>query len=390
MPHIFLTGGTGVIGSALIPQLLDQHDVQLTVLLRAKSHEELQQRAQQLVEFCEVGDEAAADRIRFIAGDVCCENLGVSGNEYADLVNTVTGIVHSAGNVKLNQPLETARRNAVDSAQHILNLAGRAKRLRKIDVVSTIGVAGRMPGVIPERRLNDPREFHNNYEQAKAEAEEVVWNAIDDGLPITIHRPSMVVGDSQSGEIIHFQVFYYLCDFLSGRRSSGFLPHLGNIRLDTIPVDYVARSICITNGMVETRGKVFHLCSGPEKSVPLREVVASVRRLEASRGIEGQRLKYMPRWLFRQAVRVMEHFVPKAQRRILETVPYFLEYLYEDQLFDVQRTSEFLGALGLVIPEFRHYVDAILEYRLDQMHRVAQRSGDLNNAAERVLAAASG
>ena len=52
------------------------------------------------------------------------------------------------------------------------------------------------------------------------------------GLPATIHRPSMVVGDSQTGKVIHFQVFYHLCEFLSGRRTLGIVPDTGDAALD--------------------------------------------------------------------------------------------------------------------------------------------------------------
>ena len=48
-------------------------------------------------------------------------------------------------------------------------------------------------------------------EAAKAEAERAVWSE-GAGLPITVHRPSMVVGEAQNGRVIHFQVFYHLCE----------------------------------------------------------------------------------------------------------------------------------------------------------------------------------
>ena len=60
-------------------------------------------------------------------------------------------------------------------------LCARAGTLRKIDLVSTVGVWGRTPGHMPERRLPEVSEFHNTYEAAKAEAERVVWNE-GDGL----------------------------------------------------------------------------------------------------------------------------------------------------------------------------------------------------------------
>ena len=41
---------------------------------------------------------------------------------------------------------------------------------------------------------------------------------------VTLHRPSMVVGHAETGKVIHFQVFYHLCEFLSGRHTRGLIP----------------------------------------------------------------------------------------------------------------------------------------------------------------------
>lgn len=126
---------------------------------------------------------------------------------------------HAAGSVRMNLPFEQVRHGSVDSARHILELAEECKKIRqgvKVEFVSTVGVAGRRPGVLPESWIteprafqNEPRAFHNTYEQAKAEAEaEAGWlvrQAVEEqGLPVTVHRPNMMVEDSRTGKIIHF------------------------------------------------------------------------------------------------------------------------------------------------------------------------------------------
>ncbi len=147
----------------------------------------------------------------------------------------------------MNLELEVARQHALGSAKNIVELALACEAsgsLQKIEYVSTVGVAGRMPGILPESWITQPREFHNTYEQAKAEAEDYLREQIEQhNLPVTVHRPSMVVGDSKTGKIIHFQVFYYLCEFIAGRRTLGILPYFGDAVVDTVPVDYVAQVI---------------------------------------------------------------------------------------------------------------------------------------------------
>ncbi|MDV7391197.1 hypothetical protein RZS08_07585, partial [Arthrospira platensis SPKY1] len=102
------------------------------------------------------------------------------------------------------------------------------------------------------------------------------------------HRPSMVVGAAATGRIIHFQIFYHLCEFLSGRRTFGLFPRLGTARLDTIPVDGVARAIGWAGGRPEWAGRVLHPCAGPEQATRLKRLCLSARSIASSEvpGIE--------------------------------------------------------------------------------------------------------
>jgi thioester reductase-like protein len=364
MRHIFLTGGTGVIGSALIPQLLENDDVQLTVLLRAKSEDQFIQRTNDLLAFCDVRQEHSSGRIIFLSGDVCHERFAVTAADYNSLLNTVTHVIHCAGNVRLNQTLHAARQNAIDSVQHVLTFTRGAHKLQKVDVVSTIGVGGRMSGVIPERRLIEQRSFHNNYEQAKAEAEEIIWDAIDAGLPITVHRPSMVVGDSGSGKVRQFQVFYYLLEFLTGRRTWGILPDLGNVEIDIIPVDVVARGIALSSNSSEAAGRVFHLCSGPDRSIKLKDLLELATVALHGRRENMSRLRYISKRHARNLARIASKLTIGHMSRSLSSIPFFLDYLDECQVFQVDRTIDFLAPLGWPLPAPIQYLTQVLDYYL--------------------------
>ncbi|RIK75039.1 MAG: hypothetical protein DCC67_15800 [Planctomycetota bacterium] len=232
---VLLTGGTGVVGAALVPELAaKKQDVVIHLLVRARDESDLARRADELHGYWRsCGQPIDPGRTRFYRGDVTQPRLGLDDRDYAALSACVTHVIHSAGNVRLNESLADARRSAVDSARHIVEFARRGLQqgvLGKVDALSTIGVAGRLRGIVPERRLTERRSFRNTYEAAKAEAEELLWREIDAGMPLTIHRPSMVVGDSRTGRAIRPQVFRYLADFLSGRRTGGFLrPSAGRL-----------------------------------------------------------------------------------------------------------------------------------------------------------------
>ena len=245
---VMVTGATGAIGSVARQYLLGEESTEVRLLIRARSRAHLDERLNELYRFWDIDPQnrCVSGRVEALAGDVTLPRLGLDDSGYQRLAEETTHVVHSAGNVKLNRPLDEARRSAVDGARQIVSFVDACAKnggFQKLEFVSTVGVAGNMAGTVPERRFSEPRSFRNSYEAAKAEAETFVLQEIDRGLPATIHRPSMVVGDAHDGKIIQFQVFYYLCEFLSGRRTAGIIPDAGDIRLDIIPVDYVARAI---------------------------------------------------------------------------------------------------------------------------------------------------
>jgi thioester reductase-like protein len=181
------------------------------------------------------------------------------------------------------------------------------------------------------------RTFHNTYEQAKAEAEALAFAS---DLRVTVHRPSMVVGDSRTGRVIRRQVFYHLCEFLSGRRSLGFVPQTKGFRLDIVPVDFVARAIDWSSRHLS--GGVLHLCSGPSKSLDLDDLQRIVR---------ARSLVRVPRRVFRALLPALGRFLP------LRGLDLFLEYLEERQAFDNRET---VRVLGVEPPPPREYLGVVL------------------------------
>jgi thioester reductase-like protein len=366
MSCVLVTGATGVIGSEIVPRLLELSDNEVVILLRARSPEHLRRRMNELFEYWRpvVREDVLRLRVRAVAGDVGRSRLGViESAEYGQLCSEVSHIVHCAGNVRLNQSMDEARRNAVAAVDHVLEFAracGAGGQLQKIDVVTTIGVAGRMRGLVAERRITEDRSFHNTYEAAKAEAEEVVFRAIDESLPVTIHRPSMVVGNSQTGRVKQFQVFYYLCEFLSGFKTCGFMVDLDNAALDIVPVDYVAEAICLASRDTATAGRVFHLCAGTDHSLRLNDLAARLRVLAAHQGLRTFRPKVLPRRWFELLLRMTSEVTWGRVHRSLQTLPYFLEYLDTHQMFDVVETTAYLEPLGCRVPQPHTYLRQIL------------------------------
>ena len=217
---------------------------------------------------------------------------------------------------------------------------------------------------VPERWIRELRRFHNTYEQSKAEAEVLVEEAILRGLPVTVHRPSMVVGNSQTGKVIHFQVFYYLVEFLSGQRTFGLFPNPGETRLDLVPADYVAAAVLWSSEQQQTTGRILHLCAGPDRAVAITELLRVVRAAFQRVGINLPQAMTVPAVGFRAAVPIVRLLSSARRRRALSTLPIFLDYLKENQSFANAETERILQQAGIPTPVPETFVPKMLEYYL--------------------------
>jgi thioester reductase-like protein len=357
----FLTGGTGVVGSAIAERLLADGE-RVTLLIRAQSDAALGSRLEELVRFWQLAPDARA-RVSAVRGDTTLPRFGLDEATFARIANACTHIVHCAAIVKMTLPLEEARRSAVEAARNVLGLARASGQLEKVEFLSTVGVSGRAPGPLPERWITGRREFHNTYEQAKAEAEDVLRAEVEPGFPLTIHRPSMVIGEATTGRVLRFQVFYHLVEFLSGRRTRGVFPALGATALDVVPVDYVAHTVAWSSRTPLTKGRILHLCSGPELAVPLEALREKVRARFGAAGLACPPTRTIPVGLLRAALPVVGFFSPPKVRRALATLPVFLEYLAGDAGFANVETRRLLDGI-VSLPAPHDYLDAVLGYYL--------------------------
>ncbi len=370
MAHYFVTGATGVVGSAIVPRLAALPDTTVQVLMRPKDGSDLATRFAEALAFWDAHypEERAASggfatRVRPVAGEITEPGLGLGAADRAALVQACTHIVHCAASVRMNLPLAEARRTALFPVGSVIELGRECRRLAKIEFVSTVGVGGRWRGPLPERWLTEAREFHNTYEASKAEAEDLIRDAIAAGLPATVHRPSMVVGDSRTGAVVHFQIFYFICDFLSGMRTFGIYPKLGAATLDIVPNDYVAAAIVAASRDPTTAGAIFHLCAGPQRAVRLVELRRHVRRIFRRAGLMGWRPRLdVPRGVFLAIMRGFAGLLPAHERRAVDTLPIYLDYLAGIQQFGNENSLERLHALGVLTPDTQEVMTRALEW----------------------------
>jgi thioester reductase-like protein len=363
MRHVLLTGATGVVGSGVLPYFLNDADVRVTLLLRATDEARLRDRAKALFDFVrpQVVDVAAFDRVRLVAGDVSLDRLGLREDVYGELGRSLTNIVHCAASVELTLSLEESLRHSLTAVERVLELQARGDGV-KLDYVSTVGVNGRLRAPLTERRVTEAREFFNTYEAGKARAEERVFAAMDQGRAITVHRPSMVVGHSQTGAIPHFQVFYFLMKFLSGRLTAGWVPDFPGKTIDTIPMDVMGRILYESSRRPDAAGAILHACAA-ERSWSAERLAAAARRAAERAGLSLPRRRRAPWGVFRALATLGGWPVwGEKTRKRLSLLPQFLAYAAQPQLFANDNSCRRFAGWGISVPTPESYIEPVLDY----------------------------
>ena len=152
--HLFLTGGTGFIGSRLLKTWLEHTTAQVTLLVRPRGRVSGQDRMKSLLASYPLKMRAALEgRIGFVEGDLASPILGIENGRLDTLAKSVTHIVHAGAELRFNLPLERARRTNTAGTGEVLDFARRCPHLESFQYMSTAYVAGRRKRGHPGGRL---------------------------------------------------------------------------------------------------------------------------------------------------------------------------------------------------------------------------------------------
>jgi thioester reductase-like protein len=340
---VLVTGWPGFIGRRLVRRLaasLDPGRDRLVLYTRA-------------AHVAEAGAELEALGVpgEVVEGDVARMHLGLSGAEYRRLSGEVTTIWHLAALYDLSADAEVIRAVNLDGTRHVLELARRAPALRRVNHFSTAYVSGDREGVILEDELEMGQRFHNAYERSKYDAERLVRAAMPD-LPATVYRPSIVVGDSRTGEVDRFDGPYYLAILLVASPMAVPLPLPGDGRapLNVVPVDFVVEAALALGANPAAVGKTVHLVD------PAPLSTRRVYELIAARA--GKALP--PVTLPHRAVEAllglpMLERLARPQRNAIRLVNQLALYNCRNQL-------DLLAGTGLRCPPITSYLDRLMEF----------------------------
>jgi thioester reductase-like protein len=343
---IFLTGFPGFIASRLLRRLSRNGGRFLLLVQPAfaeRARQELERMAQQTGR--------SSSEFRLLAGDITEPNLGLSPADLETARAESTIVFHLAAIYDLAVARDLALRVNVDGTRNVNEFARSLPRLCHYHYVSTCYVAGKRTGRILENELHHTAGFRNYYEETKHLAE-VEVEALKAELPITIHRPAVVCGDSRSGETAKYDGIYYLIFYLLKWPSVLSTFNIGNseVALNLVPVDFVVEAMSTLARDPLAIGKTVQLAD-PEP-LSTRELFDSI-----SRCISGRESRLtVPAPLVHTSL--MLPLAPKLTGLPHSAVPYF----FLKQTYDTCESTALLKPHGIACPPFESYVETIVDY----------------------------
>lgn len=261
-PTIFLTGATGAIGSRVLEEYLVR-GASILALVRSRDGLAAQDRVRALLEDAKLPG-ALLRRVTVLEGSIEEAHCGLDTRDRSRVIAATDVFIHSAAVTNLGASAEECYRANVVGTEHALELAGACQgggRLQRFAYLSSYAASGTArSGYFNEDSLPVRPAFANEYERTKYQAEERVRAALAGGLPVVIFRPSVTVGDTKTGRISSFNLFYQVIRILG----SGMLSHWPDLRerkVNIVPVDYVARAIRRGVEAAWALGRTFHLVS---------------------------------------------------------------------------------------------------------------------------------
>jgi dephospho-CoA kinase len=291
------------------------------------------------------------ERVSVVTGDVCDMDLGLATGEYRALTEEITSIQHLAGIYWTGVDAATARRVNVGGTRGVVELAAECKRLRRLVHWSTVSVSGKRRGVVLEDDLDEGQGFHNAYEETKFDAERIARAAMHK-LPVTVLRPGVIVGDSQTGEIDRFDGPYYFIVMIATNALQVHLPlpGRGTAPLHLVPIDYVVDAAYALWKDERAAGRTFHLVD--PNPLPARRVYELVAEHSQTKPPRGR----IPSRLARALLRAPG--VGKVARGPLAYVDAF-----DHQVFYNQRGAhELLTGAGVACPPVDAYLHNLVRY----------------------------
>jgi len=257
---IFLTGATGFLGAYLLWELIDQTTANVYCLIRCHTLETGKQRLKENLQSYQLWQQHFDARIIPMLGDLAQPLLGLSEKEFCQLATKIDVIYHNGSENDPITPYSQMKAVNVLGTQEILKLAG-LRKTKPVHFISTLAIffsqVQRQDTAIRETDfLLFSSSLNTGYKQSKWVAEELIHLAQKRGLPVSIYRPTRIMGDSKTGIYRKSSNFFFR--FIQICIKLEKFPTF-DVDINIIPIDYASKAIVYLSRQKQLLGKTFHL-----------------------------------------------------------------------------------------------------------------------------------
>ncbi|MBV8545848.1 MAG: SDR family oxidoreductase [Acidobacteria bacterium] len=332
MPTLFFTGYPGFLGTELLPRLLSRaKDAKAVCLVQPKFANLARERAK------------GFDRVRIIEGDI------TSPIDFP--TDDITEIWHLAAIYDLSMKRELGMRVNVGGTRYMLDFAQRCRGLQHFHYISTCYVSGNLPGVFREDDLERGQSFNNFYEETKYLAEIEVRKS---GVPWTIYRPAVIVGDSMTGATQKFDGPYFVMQWLERQPRIAVLPVVGRpsrYTFNVVPRDFMVNAIEYVSGLPHIIQKCYQLADPAPLTVD--ETINVIARATGRSVIRVPLTKALAKFS-------IEH-VPGVFRLLRIPSP-AVDYFVHPTTYDTTNADIALSGSGVFVPRLADYAANLVSF----------------------------
>ena len=343
---VFITGFPGFIAGRLVEKLANA-ETQFFLLVQKNFVD----KAIKDVAVIAKKTNTPLDNYALVVGDITQENLGMSDADLEIICDQTTEVFHLAAIYDLEVEKDLASKVNVEGTKNVNEVVKKIKNLRRYNYVSTCYVAGERKGLIKEDELEHDAKFRNFYEETKYLAEIEVEN-LKKQMPVTIFRPSVVCGDSRTGETAKYDGIYYVIKFLLKFPEIFRLVNVGNndVRLNLVPVDFVVDSMAALSKDDNAIGKTIAVADpDPLTTKELCDAIAEA--------ITSKKSVVTP------PPKLVESFLNSPISPPLTGLPHSgVPYFFVPQTYDTTVSKKLLEAHSISCPRFSDYVKNLVQF----------------------------
>ncbi len=381
--HVFVTGGTGLIGRALVERLL-RRGLNVTLMLRSGSGE----RRKRELEALERAAGGANGSLNHVTGDLCAADLGLSEAGLAAL-SKAGHCFHLAALYDIDAEPDALERTNVGGTKELLSALRTARFDGTLHHVSSVAVAGDYTETFTEAMFEEGQGLPHAYHRSKLESEKLVRAS---GLDYRIYRPSGVVGDSTTGAMDRIDGVYFA--FGAIKKLAYVLPGWARLPVprirggfNLVPVDYVADAMAHI-ALASSDARVFHLVDPKPPSLlkmtQLFVAAAGGPRLGPAVDLAklpgmkktGAMLSMLPSLQELRDAFLSDLGLPSGGLRAMNT----------KMRLDDRNTQAALAGSGIQCPPLESYAKTLYRYYEDHLDPMTQRPARYRRAlAEKVV-----